>query len=299
MYAHMSIAITALAAIAAMPSPTFAAASGGVDPLASLSSTFDDASALDGWQRHAPVGWAPAWRRMEVRDGALEIEPVSGGWFEDYQSGHLYRPVTGDFIVTTRIHVSGTAGSPLPKTSFSLAGLLLRAPRNFNAGNWQPNQEDWLFFSVGSAADPEALPETLRVTGRPQFEIKSTDDSRSTLKISDAPGRHVDLRVARDGSIFTLLYREARDDAEWAVLDQFIRSDLPPTLWVGITAYSDWDSIAGAYPDYEAQHRNGPASDNADLRARVEWIRFRRPTFQLGLPIATLVGRRQADYTRD
>jgi hypothetical protein len=212
--------------------------------------------------------------------------------------GHLYQPITGNFVVTTRLRVRGT-GSPLPRTSFSLAGLFVRAPREFNAGNWQPNRENWLFFSLGTAADPEALPAELRVKGTPQFEIKTTYQSRSTLKISDAPAAHLDLRIVRDGSLFTLLHRAVEPGAKWTVLDQFIRNDLPATLWVGLTAYSDWDAAAPIYPDYERLNREGPPTSSADLIAEFESITFRRPTFKLGLPIATLVTGRLEDYTRD
>ncbi len=266
--------------------------------LAPLSTRFDQPSALHGWERFQVMGWTPKWEQMEIVDGRLLISPNSGGWFEDMMGGHLYRPVNGNFVVTTRLHVTGR-DSELPRRSFSLAGLLIRAPRMFNAGNWQPNQENWLFFSVGTAADPEQLPQDLQIKDTPQFEIKTTTNSRSTLKISDAPSNHVDLRVVRDGSIFTLLYRAVDPAASWTVLDQFIRPDLPDTLWVGPTAYTDWDSAAAIYPDYERLNRDGPPTAAPDLIARFEHVTFRRPAFSLGLPIATLVPERLADYTRD
>lgn len=244
------------------------------------------------------MGWVEKWRTAEVQNNRLVVVPGSGGWFEDMVGGHMYRPITGNFLVTTRVRVSGTQ-SALPRTSFSLAGLLIRAPREFNVGNWTPGKENWLFFSVGTAADVEQLPEKLAVTGRPQCEIKSTVQSKSTLKISEAPSAYVNLRIVRDGSIFTMLFRPVASGAEWKVLDQFLRPDLPETLHVGITAYSDWDSAAAVYPDYERLNRVGPPTSNADLRAEFEFIRFRRPAFNLGLPIASLVSRRMADYTRD
>jgi hypothetical protein len=268
------------------------------DDLAPLNTRFDQPSALEGWSRLTVPGWVEKWNRAEIQSGRLLIQPGSGGWFEDMMGGHLYRPVTGDFVVTTRLRVRGTT-TPLPRSSFSLAGLLVRAPREFNAGNWQPNQENWLFFSLGTAADPEALPAAIRVKDTPQFEIKSTYRSRSTLKISDAPSNHLDLRIVRDGSIFTLLYRSTEPDAKWTVRDQFIRSDLPGTLWVGLTAYSDWDSAAPLYPDYLRINRDGPPTSAADLFAEFESVSFRRPQFRLGLPIATLVSGRMADYTKD
>jgi len=67
-----------------------------------------------------------------VEQGRLVLRPLSSGWFEYNQAGHLYRPVTGDFIITTDMEVRGTDG-PLPRTEFSLAGILIRGPRPVSA----------------------------------------------------------------------------------------------------------------------------------------------------------------------
>jgi hypothetical protein len=203
------------------------------------------------------------------------LQPKSSGWFEDNYAGHLYREIEGDFIVTTRIKVEGTQAA-LPQRSFSLAGLFIRAPRIFTQETWTPGNENWLFFSTGTAYP----------AGRPHFEIKSTYNSLSTLKIFDAPEGWMRLRVARSGELFTLLYQE-EDSQEWKVLDQFIRSDLPQTLHVGLTAYADWDSLEADYPNYQQYNEQGAATQNADLVAYVESIDFRRPVTPR-FPIATL-----------
>ncbi|MEO0490221.1 MAG: hypothetical protein AAFZ49_11770, partial [Cyanobacteria bacterium J06659_2] len=145
------------------------------DDLRSLSTRFENPQALASWQEFQVEGWEPKWEPPRVENGRLVLQPQSSGWFEDNTAGHLYQEVTGDFIVTTRIRVEGTQ-SPLPQRSFSLAGLFIREPRTMTAETWEPNQENWLFFSVGTASP----------AGRSQFEIKSTYDSLSTLKISEA-----------------------------------------------------------------------------------------------------------------
>jgi hypothetical protein len=71
------------------------------------------------------------------------LRPKSSGWFEDNTAGHLYREVTGDFIVTTRIKVEGTR-VPVPQRSFSLAGLFIRKPHTVTQEGWTPKQENWL-----------------------------------------------------------------------------------------------------------------------------------------------------------
>ena len=245
------------------------------DDVRSLSTRFDSPQALTGWQEFQVEGWEPKWETPRVENGLLVLQPYSSGWFEDNTAGHLYQKVTGDFIVTTRIRVEGTQSS-VPQRSFSLAGLFIRSPRTITAATWEPNQENWLFFSVGTAFP----------AGQPQFEIKSTYNSLSTLKISAAQAGWMRLRVARSGELFTLLY-QAEDSSEWMVLDQFIRPDLPETLNVGLTAYADWDSVAPDYPNYQQYNEQGASTQNADLVAYVESIDFRRPSTSR-FPLATL-----------
>ena len=78
------------------------------DDIADLSTTFDDASALEAWSEHLPDGFTRKWQEPRIEDGQLILQPVSSGWFEDNQAGHLYHQITGDFIATTRIEVVGT-----------------------------------------------------------------------------------------------------------------------------------------------------------------------------------------------
>lgn len=235
------------------------------DDLAPLSTTFDGPEALTAWTEHAPDGFSQKWKTPRVEDGMLVLEPVSGGWFEELHGGHLYQPVAGNFIVTTRIRVTGTKAA-LPQTLFSLGGLFVRAPRTFSAESWAPGRENWLFFSIGTSAP----------AGTPQFELKTTANSLSTLKILPAPTGWVELRIARHGELFTLL-QKAEGAEEWIIVDQIIRPDLPEVLNVGLTAYADWGSVAPLYPDMMTVNINGTPENNADLIAHVDRIEFRRP----------------------
>lgn len=243
------------------------------DDLAALSTVFDGPAALEGWRTHEVDGFSAKWREPRIEDGRLVLEPTSSGWFEDMQAGHLYREVEGNFVVTARMRVEGTEAQ-LPQTLFSLAGIFIRAPRpGLSAATWEPGQENWLFFSTG----------TVYPAGTPQFEIKTTYNSLSTLRIHPADAiyeggvtRDVDLRVARQGELFSLLYRVDGED-EFTLLDQFIRPDLPQVLNVGLTAYADWGSAAPIYPDFTRYNTEEPAL-GGDLVARVERIDFRRPT---------------------
>lgn len=264
------------------------------DELTSLSTEFDAPADLAAWSEHTPDGFTPKWEAPRIQDGHLVLTPKSSGWFEDNQAGHLYHQVAGDFIVTTRIRVTGT-NAALPQTPFSLAGLFIRAPREVSAASWTPGQENWLFFSVGTAAP----------AGEPHYEIKTTTNSLSTLKILPSPTGWVELRIARHGELFTLLERP-EGTADWRVIDQMIRPDLPHVLNVGLTAYADYASVQPIYPDYQRYNTQGAAAENADLIAHVDHISFRRPTTGR-LPIANIdapafievIAARQADLLAD
>jgi len=263
------------------------------DDLSGLSTDFDSAESLQGWFEHLPEGFTRKWQEPRIDDGKLVLQPVSSGWFEDNQAGHLYHQVTGDFIATTRIEVVGT-NADLPQTSFSLAGLFIRAPREVSAAGWTPGQENWLFFSVGTAAP----------AGEPHYELKTTTNSLSTLQILPAQTGPVDLRIARHGEIFTLLARPEGQD--WAVVEQIIRPDLPLVLNVGLTAYADYDSVAPTYPNYQQYNTQGAPTQNADLIAYVDSFHLRRPATGR-LPIANIdapafldvIAERRADVLAD
>lgn len=99
---------------------------------------------------------------------------------------------------------------------------------------------------------------------------------RAAAAFAGGRARDVDLRIARQGELFSLLHR-IEGATEFTLHDQFIRPDLPARLNVGLTAYADWASVADIYPDFVRLNTSEPAR-NADLLARIARIDFRRPT---------------------
>lgn len=238
---------------------------------------FENETSLNNWTSLEIDGWKSKIRKIAVANGALTIEPTSSGWFEDNFAGHLYREYTGDFELSTKVKSEGTTAN-LPQTAFSLAGLFIRVPRAFTADEWERGKENWMFFSIGSATEP----------GKPQFEIKSTYKSQSTLKIYPAKDKWVELKIVRVSEVFTLMHRF--EGEEWILLDQFIRPDLPETLQLGVTAYADWPSLAEIYPNYEAYNQNGTKLDKGDLIASFDYVEIKPAPIQKELPIANFIG---------
>ena len=239
---------------------------------------FESESDLNQWKKLEIDGWSSKIRSLKIKNGNLIFEPTSSGWFEDNYAGFLYQEFEGNFELSTKVKTEGTNNS-LPQKPFSLAGLFIRVPREVEASSWERGKENWMFFSIGSATEP----------GKPQFEIKSTYKSQSTLKIYPAKEGWVQLKIVRVSEIFSLFHK-FEGESEWKLLDQFIRPDLPETLQIGITAYADWPSVAEVYPNYEEYNVNGTSEDEGDLVAHFDYVSIESGRVKKELPIANFIG---------
>jgi hypothetical protein len=241
------------------------------DDLAPLSDEFDNAQSLTQWRNLATVNGYP--NQIETVDvnttspGQLFVAPYTSTWFEDYRGVYLYKEVTGDFDVTTRIQATGKHG-PIPDRTFSLAGLMARAPRDITMDTWVPGHENWVFITTGYG-DNEP-----RRAGKQQIETKTTVNSHSVLELVPVTTGWVDLRVVRIGPTFLMLYRP--DGGAWILSKRYTRTDLPPTLEVGLNAYTNWEAIDGDAATFNRTLVTKPRF-TADLQVHSDYIRFRRP----------------------
>lgn len=245
------------------------------DDLQSLSDEFNDEKSLVNWKQfHEVEGWRTMIKTLDVNKttaGSLHLEPLVSGWYEDYQGAFLFKEVTGQFLVTTRVKARGRE-TEMPTALWSLAGLMARAARpDATKDKWQPRGENWMFFTTG-IADP---------IGQSVFETKSTANSKSNLKLRPAKSGWVELGMARVRGAFILLYRYD-GDAKWTVQERFHRRDMPRTLQVGINAYSGGSTHEEQ--DYfkfnTIQSKNG----KPDLIFNVDYIRFRRLNYVVSSP---------------
>jgi hypothetical protein len=202
-------------------------------PLASLSDDFDS-SALGGWaqmQGDATGGSAV----VSVADGLLTIHSAHASWIRDQRAFYLWKDVTGDFVATTRIKVTGEH-TEIPSADWSLAGLLVRRATD------DRTRESWIGWTTGA------------VSGAQVFERKTTARSSSVLQLLPARPGWLELRAVRLGSVFLLLHRYP--GGRWTYDARYVRTDLPRMLEVGIDAQS------------------GYGNDFADLLAQVDYVRF-------------------------
>jgi hypothetical protein len=250
------------------------------DDLAGASDEFDAPQTLGAsggrWQWfHERYGWPSMVRRADVgstHPGELTLEPLWSGWFADFHAPFLFQTLRGDFDVTARVRAVSARGDgdALPRATWSLVGLMARAPRAVTPADWQPRGENWLFVTTGTAEAP----------GVPVFESKSTVNSGSNLKLRPARAGWMELRIVRLREVFLLLTREPGEG--WRLRERVLRRDMPyADMQVGLVAYSDGTSGPPALRAPQAHNTLAPDARAGvgapDLRARVDWVRVRRP----------------------
>jgi hypothetical protein len=263
--------ITVGCAIAAcFYSPTPAHAQPYCDDVAALNDEFGDAASLTEWTNETVVGeWPPQEVVLDINttvSGVLYVEPEVSTWFQDYRGVLLYKEVAGNFSVTTRVQAMGLS-SDVPTSTFSLAGVMIRAPRHESPGSWSAFQENWLFITTGAGDSP----------GIPQIETKNTVNSISALELTPGVVGWAELRIDRTGDLYRLYRRFKGED--WVQARTIVRDDLPATVQVGLIAYTDWSTVSG-YPGTaesfnEVLVPSPPGS--RDLIAEFDYVRFSRP----------------------
>ncbi len=243
---------------------------------------FDNAPTLSNWSNiNDTEGWnaehLEAYDVDNTAPGRLYMMPYTSVWYQDYRGTLLYKMMEDDFVFTTEVEISNRAENGIPSSQFSLGGMMIRAPRDFpngaaGAGGWTPGQEDYVFLALGYA------------TGSgPHFEVKTTNNSNSSLNITEINTQTVQIRMARIDGAIIVLYRVPGQS--WVVHRRYNRSDLPDEVQIGFVSYTNWEK--GNTYSYWDQNSNVLNSDldpnlssnpnlpfNPDLKARFDFARF-------------------------
>lgn len=283
------------------------------DDLALLTDEFDDPTTLADWSEvNAAEGWGPAgaqfdaWHIDADGSGRMVLQPHTVVWYEDWRGPLVFKEVTGDFVITTRLRImdrDDVGGSDLDDVpgdaQFSLGGLMIRTPRPITSGaaDWQPGShsdsgqvgENYVFLSMGYTTGENRF----------SFEVKTTRNSTSQLELTPLglSPNEVELRIARVGSAVIVLHR-LEGQTDWTVHRRYSRTDFPETLQVGMVAYTDWEKANDLPP---LEHNGsvlapGQIVDpspgqpfSPDLTASFDYARFARPQVPAALADVDLV----------
>ncbi|MGC4044060.1 MAG: hypothetical protein QM758_09700 [Armatimonas sp.] len=235
--------------------------------ISQLSDEFDNPKTKSSWKHVFQVeGWnANQLERFDVgvtQPGWMLMMPYTSSWYQDYRGIMAFKEVPGDFVMTTHLRVNRRGGEGPPRTQFSLAGIMVREPRDITPQTWTPGRENYVFLSTGTADKP----------GSYQFEVKTTINSDSQLRIAPASSGDAILQVARIGSYLILLKNE---NGVWSVHQRYNHPGLSRTVQAGLTCYTDWPNVSKLSP----QQHNGMVirNGNPDLVVLYDYVRYRRP----------------------
>lgn len=282
-------------------------------PIAGLSDEFTDAASINNWSEvNQTEGWGARgaqlnqWTVNANGDGQMVMQPHTVVWYADWRGPLVYKEVTGDFVVTTRMtitdrdNIGGNDADNVPGDGqFSLGGLMIRTPRAITNGaaDWQPgsqaddgtnNGENYVFLSMGYTSGSNNL----------SFEVKTTRNSNSVLEITplaQSPNE-VELQIARVGNSIIALHRRV-GEANWTVHRRYSRPDMPATMQVGMVTYSDWEKANDLAPVVHNGSVLAPGQIvdpspwqpfNPDLTASFGYTRFARPDVPAALVGANL-----------
>lgn len=260
--------------------------------LSLLSDEFDHPASQSRWLRiHQVEGWnrdvLQTFDIHSLRPDHLTLIPHSSSWYQEWQGELTFQTVSGDFVLTTHVEPRNRTGTGAPQASYSLAGLMLRAPRPItHPDQWTPGGQNYVFLSLGTADLP----------GTYQFEVKTTTQSTSILEIQNQAPPSATLQAARIGPHLILLRRHP--NGPWQVHRRYFRPDFPDSLQAGVTVYTDWNLCEQV--GYEFHNLNvltnglvrpgqPPLStSHPDLIASFDFLRYARPAVPLALAGADL-----------
>lgn len=292
------------------------------DTLQPLGDEFGHAASQARWSNLQEVErWGAnqleAWDVNTTTPGQMRMMPYTSQWYQNLRGVLIFKEITGDFVCTTRVRIRSrhNPANPdeVPNRSFSLAGIFAHAPRGADyqgaplpyttdsvyppasyGSTWAPGTENYIFAAFGSAGNP----------GTRQYEIKSTRNSNSQLYYNNlgvpatANNNEIELQMIRVGGTVVVLRRHPAAGGGWA--NWIVENRYPnpshsfpvwgSTLQVGITTYTDYQSVGGSYGTTAQRvwHHNytqlvtgqniygGPAHQ-PDLIADVDYVRYERP----------------------
>lgn len=186
--------------------------------LADLSDSFEGSILSSDW-----LVYRPEVLGIDVKSGALSLRLTQQAlWFNGNRGPLVYKFVSGNFKVTSRVHVR-KASNPAanPTTPVHLAGLMARNPQGEIVGA----NENYVFIVAGF--DEVDL----------SVETKSTLESVSSYEGPAWASADAELRLCRVGNTF-YMYKRMIGAATFTLAKTYDRPDVPAKLQVGMNVYS-------------------------------------------------------------
>ena len=185
--------------------------------LSHLSDDFDEAEIDPSWNY-----FQRGLMDLGIWGESLRADSTSRSmWFNERSGPLMYKSVSGDFSMTSRVHVRLQSNPNFPPfDSFRFGGLMIRDPRS-TIGN-----ENYVFSVLGNRGDYLAA------------ETKTTINGTSQVQGPSWYGGDIDIRLCRVGNTIKL-YNKRVDENAWNFVRDYTRSDFQDELQAGLIIYDD------------------------------------------------------------
>jgi hypothetical protein len=157
--------------------------------------------------------------KVYQRGGSLILKPyVESRWKDQEHGPLLWKPVAGDLDLVARISVTQTLDTlAAPDAGFQIGGLMLRV-------NDEP--ENHLFFALGCMGNPNL-----------KMVCQNTINGNSATHVTKSEKSEMTLRIRRKGALFSFYIKES-EAADWKLVREVTRKDLPANLQAGVAGFA-------------------------------------------------------------
>ncbi|MCV9388281.1 hypothetical protein [Reichenbachiella ulvae] len=148
----------------------------------------------------------------------------NAAWFNAETGGMYFMTHSGDFDFSATVVTSNVAGTQAPVESYSFGGLVARDPGSAS--------ENYVHVVTGTGVNTQSP-----ISG---YEYKITRDSQSDYTITQDGSHAHDLRLVREGNLFSFYQRTAESEENWNLIHS-TEQNMPTELQLGFTIYTAFD----------------------------------------------------------
>jgi hypothetical protein len=172
----------------------------------------DPAQTIPGWSC-LNGGYFVASKRA---DSLLLVPLMKSAWDDDETAGMIYKTVTGDFELETKLSVSKRSNFSIPPDNgFQQCGIILRSTNGKGENN--------LILSMGTGGN-----ET------PKYFLKRTANSKTKTYVEKTEALSGWLRIEKRGNQITA-YKKQNEAGDWKKIDDYFLDWLSGELQVGFS----------------------------------------------------------------
>ena len=145
--------------------------------------------------------------------------PIMKCWWEDDKSGGmLFKEMSGDFSIETKIIITKSNTVEMPDKGFQQAGIIIRKKDD--------QKENYIFLSVGTGGNPT-----------PKISFKKTTESKSKTFAEKMENMNGWLRLEKKGNKI-IAYYKAENNNEYKKIGEFANEWLNAQFQIGLAAYT-------------------------------------------------------------